>query len=179
MKGFGAVVTGTSISGRTSVGEDLRIYPTEQVAKIRGIQVHSQAVGEVEAGHRTAINLQGVDIADIERGMVLAPPGSLQANYMLDCQFLYLAANAKPLKHRTRMRVHLGTAEILGRVSLLDRDELQPGEEAAVQLLLEAHRRRLAGRPLCDSQLFAGRHHRRRHGARQRLPPQAQTAAGK
>ena len=110
MKGFGAVVTGTSISGRTVVGEDLRIYPTEQVAKIRGIQVHSQAVGEVEAGHRTAINLQGVDTADILRGMVLAPPGSLQANYMLDCQFIYLAANSKPLKHRARVRVHLGTA---------------------------------------------------------------------
>ncbi len=137
MKGFGAVVTGTSISGRISVGEDLRIYPTEQVAKIRGIQVHSQAVGEVEAGHRTAINLQGVDVADIERGMVLASPGSLQAHYILDCQFLYLAANAKPLKHRTRIRVHLGTSEILGRVSLLDRDELQPGDEAAIQLLLE------------------------------------------
>jgi selenocysteine-specific elongation factor len=137
MKGFGAVVTGTSISGRTSVGEDLRIYPTERVAKIRGIQVHAQAVTEVEAGHRTAINLQGVDVAEIERGMVLAPPGSLQANYVLDCQFLYLALNAKPLKHRTRIRVHLGTAEILGRVSLLDRDELKPGDEAAVQLLLE------------------------------------------
>ena len=137
MKGFGAVVTGTSISGRTVVGEDLRIYPTEQVAKIRGIQVHSQAVGEVEAGHRTAINLQGVDTADILRGMVLAPPGSLQANYMLDCQFIYLAANSKPLKHRARVRVHLGTAEIIGRISLLDRDELEPGEEAVVQLLLE------------------------------------------
>lgn len=137
MKGFGAVVTGTSISGRTTVGEDLRIYPTNRVAKIRGIQVHSQAVGEVEAGHRTAINLQGVDTADIERGMVLAPPGTLQANYMLDCQFIYLAANPKPLRHRARVRVHLGTAEIIGRISLLDRDELEPGDEAMVQLLLE------------------------------------------
>lgn len=138
MKGFGAVVTGTSISGRTMVGEDLRIYPTEQVAKIRGIQVHSQAVTEVEAGHRTAINLQGVDTAGIARGMVLAPPGSLQANYMLDCQFIYLASNAKPLKHRARVRIHLGTAEIIGRVSLLDRDEMEPGEEAVIQLLLES-----------------------------------------
>ena len=137
MKGFGAVVTGTSISGRVAIGEDLRIYPTEMVSKVRGIQVHSQSVPEVEAGHRTAINLQGVDHGEIARGMVLAPPGSLQANYILDCHFLYLGANAKPLKHRTRVRVHLGTAEILGRVSLLDRDELQPGDEAPVQLLLE------------------------------------------
>jgi selenocysteine-specific elongation factor len=137
MKGFGAVVTGTSISGRVSVGEDLRIYPSEQVAKVRGIQVHTRSVDEVEAGHRTAINLQGVDRADIARGMVLAPPGTLHPSFMLDCQFQYLAANPKALKHRARVRVHLGTAEILGRISLLDRDEIAPGEEAMVQLLLE------------------------------------------
>lgn len=137
MKGFGSVVTGTSISGRTSVGDELRIYPTEKIAKIRGIQVHSQAVAEVEAGHRTAINLQGVDVVDIERGMVLAPAGTLTPSYMLDCQFLYLASNGKPIKHRARVRVHLGTAEIIGRISLLDRDELQPGDEAIIQLLLE------------------------------------------
>lgn len=137
MKGFGAVVTGTSISGRTKVGEDLRIYPSKEIAKIRGIQVHSSAVEEVEAGHRTAINLQGLDVADIERGMVLAPEGVLQPSYMLDCQLHYLAINSKALKHRARVRVHVGTAEILGRVSLLDRDELQPSQETLVQLLLE------------------------------------------
>ncbi len=137
IKGFGAVVTGTSISGRTGVGEDLRIYPSDRIAKIRGIQVHSSAVEEVEAGHRTAINLQGVSKSEIERGMVLAPENTLQANYMLDCQFFYLGSCPKPLKHRARVRVHLGTAEIIGRISLLDRDELQPGEEAAVQILLE------------------------------------------
>ncbi|MFT5698151.1 MAG: selenocysteine-specific elongation factor [Desulforhopalus sp.] len=137
IKGFGAVVTGTSVSGRTSVGEDLRIYPTDRVAKVRGIQVHSAAVDEVEAGHRTAINLQGVSKSEIERGMVLAPENTLQANYMLDCQFFYLASCTKPLKHRARVRVHLGTAEIIGRISLLDRDELQPGDEAPVQVLLE------------------------------------------
>lgn len=137
MKGFGAVVTGTSISGRTSVGEELRLYPTEQVAKVRGIQVHAESVEEVEAGHRTAINLQGVDTNDIERGMVIAPPGVLESSYMLDCQLLYLGSNSKPLKHRTRIRVHIGTSEVIGRVSLLDRDKLQPGDEVVVQLLLE------------------------------------------
>lgn len=137
MKGFGSVVTGTSISGRTCVGEDLQIFPTEKKAKIRGIQVHSNSVEDVEAGHRTAINLQGVDVAEIERGMVLAPQDSLQPSYMLDCFFIYLGSNPKTLKHRSRVRVHLGTAEILGRISLLDRDEMQPGEEVVVQLLLE------------------------------------------
>ena len=137
MKGFGAVVTGTSISGRTNVGEELQFYPTDQIARIRGIQVHAEAVDTVEAGHRTAINLQGVDTADVKRGMVVATPGSLQPNYMLDCRFLYLGSAGKPLKHRARVRVHLGTAEIIGRISLLDRDVLEPGQEAGVQLLLE------------------------------------------
>lgn len=137
MKGFGAVVTGTSISGRTTIGEELRFYPSERIAKVRGIQVHSKAVEEVEAGHRTAINLQGVDTADIERGMVIAPDGTLQASYMLDCEFLYLRSNTKAIKHRSRVRVHLGTSEVIGRISLLSEDELQPGEQTMVQILLE------------------------------------------
>ncbi len=137
MKGFGTVVTGTSVSGRVALGEELRIYPSGLDAKVRGIQVHSESVTEVEAGHRTAINMQGIDTEQVERGMVLASPGALQPNYMLDCDLHFLASNSKPLKHRARVRVHLGTAEILGRVSLLDREELMPGEKAGVQLLLE------------------------------------------
>ena len=138
MKGFGAVVTGTSISGRTTIGEDLCLYPTDTIAKIRGIQVHSQSVDVVEAGHRTAINLQGTEKEEISRGMVLASQNCLAPTYMLDCSLSYLSSAGKPLKHRTRVRVHLGTAELIGRVSLLDRDELQPGSEAPIQLLLES-----------------------------------------
>ncbi len=138
MKGFGSVVTGTSISGRTSIGDELRLFPTRQTAKVRGIQVHSASVETVEAGHRTAINLQGTETDEISRGMVLAHPDCLEPNYMLDCQLVYLSANPKALKHRARVRVHLGSAELIGRVSLLDRDELQPGLEAPVQLLLES-----------------------------------------
>lgn len=137
MKGFGSVITGTSISGRISLGEELQLYPTLRSAKVRGIQVHSENVEIVEAGHRTAINLQGVETHEVERGMVAASPGSLQPNYMLDCSLNYLSSVAKPLKHRARVRIHLGTDEVMGRISLLDRDELQPGESAGVQMLLE------------------------------------------
>ncbi|MEA3466713.1 MAG: selenocysteine-specific translation elongation factor [Thermodesulfobacteriota bacterium] len=137
MKGFGSVITGTSMSGRIGIGDELCFYPTDMIAKVRGIQVHSSDVETVEAGHRTAINLQGVDTAAVSRGMVAATPGSLLPGYMLDCDLLYLATNKKALKHRARVRVHLGTAEIMGRISLLDRDLLQPGERAGVQLLLE------------------------------------------
>lgn len=137
MKGFGAVVTGTSISGRIGLGEELQLYPSQRTARVRGIQVHSESVEMVEAGHRTAINLQGVETLEVEKGMVAASPGCLQPNYMLDCSLTYLSSNTKALKHRARVRVHLGTAEVMGRVSLMDRDELAPGEETGVQLLLE------------------------------------------
>lgn len=137
MKGFGSVVTGTSISGRAAVGADVRFYPGARTAKIRGLQVHSAPVEVVEAGHRTAVNLQGVDSSEISRGMVLASDGCLEPTYLLDCSLFFLHSNTKPLKHRTRVRVHLGTAEIMGRVSLLNQDVVQPGEEVAIQLLLE------------------------------------------
>lgn len=137
IKGFGSVVTGTSMSGRVGIGDELCFYPKDMVAKVRGIQVHSSDVETVEAGHRTAINLQGVDTAAVSRGMVAATPGCLLPGYMLDCDFFYLPSNKKALKHRARVRVHLGTAEIMGRISLLDRDLLQPGETAGIQILLE------------------------------------------
>ncbi|MFU8819641.1 MAG: SelB C-terminal domain-containing protein, partial [Desulfurivibrio sp.] len=137
MKGFGAVVTGSSISGRISLGEEVCFYPREIRGKIRGIQVHGQERDEVEAGYRTAINVQGVDKEQIRRGDVLASPDSLAPSYMFDADFLYLSGNEKKLKNRRRVRVHVGTAEVMGRIALLDADELAPGENAAVQLLLE------------------------------------------
>lgn len=137
MKGFGVVVTGTSISGRINVGDDITVYPQGRTAKIRGIQVHGQDVDMVEAGKRTAINIQGLEKDMLDRGDMLATPGCLQPSYMFDCDFLYLSSNEKRLKNRTRVRVHAGTAEIMGRVVLLDDEELAPGALASVQLLLE------------------------------------------
>lgn len=137
MKGFGAVVTGTSISGRLRVGENVTIYPKGFEAKVRGLQVHGNDVDEVEAGRRTAINLQHVEKEMIQRGDVLATSGALAPSYMLDADFTYLSSNQKKLKNRTRVRVHLGTAEIMGRIVLLDDEELDPGRKANVQLLLE------------------------------------------
>ena len=137
MKGFGTVITGTSISGRIKVGDELMFYPGRQVGKIRGIQVHNKDVEEAEAGHRTAINVQGLDKATINRGDIAATLDCLQPSYLLDAHFLYLESNKKQLKNRTRVRVHIGTAEIMGRIVLLDDEELAPGTRANVQLLLE------------------------------------------
>lgn len=136
VKGFGAVVTGTSISGRTRVGDEISLYPKGLTGKIRGIQVHGREVEEVEAGRRTAINIQGIDGA-IARGDLLATAGSQLPTYMLDCSFTYLSGNEKPLKNRARVRVHLGTAEIMGRIVLLEVEEGRPGDTMDVQILLE------------------------------------------
>ena len=137
MKGFGVVVTGTSISGRIAVGEDITVYPQGHTAKIRGIQVHGQDVALVEAGKRTAINIQGLDTEMIARGNMLATPGTLALSYLLDADFFYLSGNAKLFKNRSRVRVHIGTAEIMGRIVLLDDEALAPGSRANVQILLE------------------------------------------
>lgn len=137
MKGFGVVVTGTSISGRIGTGEDITVYPQGHTAKIRGIQVHGQDVDLVEAGKRTAINIQGLDTEMIARGNMLATPGTLAPSYLLDADFFYLSGNGKPFKNRSRVRVHIGTAEIFARIVLLEDEELLPGSRANVQILLE------------------------------------------
>ena len=137
MKGFGTVITGSLISGRVQVGDTVMIYPSMVTAKVRGIQVHNQGVNMAEAGQRTAINFQGLEKAAINRGEMLALPGTLKPSFMVDLQLQYLASNKKPIKNRTRVRFHTGTSEILGNLVLLDREELPPGEKAAVQLRLD------------------------------------------
>ena len=137
MKGFGTVITGTAISGRIQTGEDLMFYPSRKSGKIRGIQVHNKDTLEAEAGHRTAINLQGLEKESINRGEMAAAVDCLQPSYLLDGRFLYLDSNKKPYKNRARVRIHIGTAEIMGRLVLLAEEELAPGTEANVQILLE------------------------------------------
>ena len=137
MKGFGTVITGTSLSGRISVGDELMFYPKGVTAKIRGIQVHGNDVDVVEAGHRTAINLQGIEKEEIHRGDMAATPGSMTPSIRMDCRLHYLEGNEKELTNRTQVRVHVGTREILGRVSLMETDEVAPGSDANVQLLLQ------------------------------------------
>ncbi|MFP4474880.1 MAG: selenocysteine-specific translation elongation factor [Desulfatibacillaceae bacterium] len=137
MRGFGTVITGTVVSGRISVGEPVEIYPTTIRSKVRGLQVHGESVGDAEAGMRTAINFQGVDKAQVERGDVVARPGTLVPSYMVDVLLRLLPTCEKPLKTRKLVRFHTGTSEVLGKVVFLDREELAPGEEAVAQLRLD------------------------------------------
>lgn len=138
MKGFGTVITGTLVSGKIDVGEDIMIYPRQIVSKVRGIQVHSSGVETAGSGTRTAINFQGLDKTSVNRGDILSTPETLIESYMVDAKFQYLKSNPKPLKSRTRIRFHTGTSEILGYLILLDKNELLPGEEGFVQFRLES-----------------------------------------
>jgi len=137
MKGFGTVITGTSLSGRIETGAELTFYPGGLTAKIRGIQVHGRDVDLVEAGHRTAINLQGIEKDQINRGDMAATPGSMVAATVLDAECHCLSSTARELKNRTQVRVHLGTREIVGRILLLESEVLLPGDTTHVQLILQ------------------------------------------
>ena len=136
-KGFGTVVTGTSISGTVSVGSDVLVYPKGLEAKIRGIQVHGADAESAKPGMRTALNLQGIEKSDLERGDVVATPGSLLPSYLLDLKYLHLSSNEKPLKYRAPVRLHVGTAEVIGRV-LMAGDEMEAGAQGYIQLKLDA-----------------------------------------
>ena len=138
IRGFGTVVTGTLFSGTIRVEDRIEIYPKGIEAKIRGLQVHNASVPEAVAGQRTAINLQGIDKVELERGDVLGHPGEFAPTFMLDAVLQHLPDAPRPLRHRARVRLHVGTSEIMGRVILLDRDELAPGAETSVQFRLEA-----------------------------------------
>ncbi len=137
MKGFGTVVTGTTTSGTVRVGDLVRLYPRDIEARVRGIQVHGAAVEQAEAGCRTAVNLQGLEKEQVERGDTLGYPGQLVPSFIMDVRVRLLPSAAKALATRARVRFHLGTSEILGRVHLLEQDELPPGQEALAQVRLE------------------------------------------
>jgi len=137
IKGFGTVVTGTIISGTASIGDTLEVLPSGLESKVRGIQAHGKPVESATAGLRAGINLQGLEKAAIDRGNVLVLSQTLKPTAVLDVAFQLLFSAPKPLKHRTRIRLHLGTAETLGRAIPLGREEVKPGEEAFMQIRLE------------------------------------------
>jgi selenocysteine-specific elongation factor len=134
--GFGTVVTGTLWSGQICTGDLLEIQPQGQQVRVRTLQVHERKVDVALAGQRTAVNLAGIEVGELERGSTLVTPGTLTPSHRVDLQ-LFLLPKAQPLTHRQRVRVHLGTSEVLGRVILLDREELAPGETALAQLQME------------------------------------------
>jgi selenocysteine-specific elongation factor len=137
MRGFGTVVTGTMVSGRLRKDEEAELVPGRLVVKVRGIQVHGTAVDMAVAGQRTAVNLQGVDLAQVTRGMSLTAPRLFHASQVMDVR-LDLLPSSRPLKNFSKVRFHHGTSEVLARVALLGQAALEPGSSGPAQLRLEA-----------------------------------------
>ena len=137
MRGFGVVITGTLFSGSVAVGEQVEVYPRTLQARVRGLQVHGESVEKSTAGLRTAVNLQGLERTEVFRGDIIGHHGELKTTYMLDVHLEHLADAPRPLKTRDRIRFHAGTAEIMGRISLIGRDVLEPGESSFAQIRLE------------------------------------------
>jgi selenocysteine-specific elongation factor len=138
VKGFGTVVTGTLVSGEIRVGDELEIFPTGQKTRIRGLQTHGKEVASVRAGQRTAANLAGVDKGAVERGMMLCESGVLLPTQIVDAEVEVLPGASRGLRSRQRVRVHMGTAEALARVSVLnDTGEIAAGATDLAQLRFE------------------------------------------
>lgn len=167
IKGFGTVVTGTLVAGEMAVGDELEVLPTGIRARVRNVQVHGADTERALAGQRTAINLQGINVDQVQRGALLAPAGRLRSSAMIDARLDLLPGAAKSLSQRARVRLHHGTAEVMARVVILqdpkssagdsdfkrsdekrvagqrsdsrlsERGSIQPGQTALVQIRLE------------------------------------------
>ena len=139
LKGFGTVVTGTLLSGAVNEGDELVLLPSGgRPLRVRSVEVHGTRVPRALAGQRTAANLPGIEVAAVRRGQALAQPGVIPPSALLDVELSLLAAAPRPLRHRARLLLNLGTTQVGAAVALLDRSELLPGEAALAQLRLAA-----------------------------------------
>jgi selenocysteine-specific elongation factor len=133
MKGFGAVVTGTLIAGKVKKEEEVEVFSSRKRARVRGVQVHGSTADQAIAGQRTALNLAGVQMEELARGMTLAAPGVFEPTQKFEVQ-ISLLKDAKPLKNRARVHFHAFTSETIAEVALRGVTELKPGASAFAQL---------------------------------------------
>lgn len=138
IKGFGTVATGTVSSGSVQIGKNIEILPSGVKSKIRGLQSHTMSVDEVFLGDRAAINIQSIDIDKVSRGSVICTPNSLSETHKIAAHFHLLSSEKKPLIQNQRVRVHLGTQEVMARVALIDARQLEPNSSAPIMLRLES-----------------------------------------
>ncbi len=138
VKGFGAVVTGTLATGEISEGNEMQLLPVGENVRVRGVQTYGKTVKTANAGQRTAVNLSGIDHAEIVRGMVLTEKEILQPTQIFDAEIEVLKSAKKSVKSRQRVRVHIGTIEALARISVLNETgEIAAGEKDFAQIRLE------------------------------------------
>lgn len=134
--GFGTVVTGTLLDGSLATGDDVVIMPGERTARIRGLQTHKAKIERALPGSRVAVNLTGVQVADLQRGDVVCYPNTLTSTQLLDVQFRHLADTGLSLNHNAEVKFFVGAAETLATARVLTDDSLVPGATGWLQLAL-------------------------------------------
>jgi selenocysteine-specific elongation factor len=137
VKGIGTVVAGMPLSGMIRLEDKLELLPGGQIARVRGMQVFSKESKRAMAGECVALNLPELDHKALRRGLSLSPPGYFKPASLVDVRLTLLASCPQTLKDGAPVRFHSGTAEVMGKVALLDRRKMEPGESALVQLRLE------------------------------------------
>lgn len=137
MKGFGTVITGTLHAGSVSQDQEVEIMPRNIVTKVRGIQSHGKAAQRAVAGQRTAVNLQGVEKDQLHRGDIIVTKGFFSPTRTIDASLALLPGSPRTLKTGTRIRFYNTTQEAIGRMTLIGKHELKPGEDGFVQLRFE------------------------------------------
>jgi selenocysteine-specific elongation factor len=137
LPGFGTIVTGTLMDGKLTVGDAVEILPPGIKSRVRGLQTHKQAENKALPGGRTAVNISGVSVDQIERGNVLVHPNTFEPTKMIDVWCTLLKDIEDPLKHNTEVKFFLGAAEVMARVRVLGAGELKPGQDGFLQLMLK------------------------------------------
>jgi selenocysteine-specific elongation factor len=135
--GFGTVTTGTLVEGSISVGDEVQIYPGGRTVKVRNLQVHGTMVNTAYAGQRTAVNLLNVKKEDVRRGEVIAARDSMKQTMMLDVKIEMFNDAPRILMNGSRLHLYYGSAEVLCKAVLLDREKLEKGKQGYAQLRLE------------------------------------------
>lgn len=134
VKGFGCVVTGTVKSGKISIGDTLTIYPQNKMVKVKGLESYGEKKDSIGTGNRCAINLAGIESSEIKRGDIIGK--SLLTGDKIECK-LTLLENSPKIKNNHRIRLNIGTDEIIGRVKIYEKNYILAGEIAFVQIDLE------------------------------------------
>jgi len=137
ISGFGTVVTGTLVDGELRVGEEIEVLPHKLKGRIRGLQTHKKKVETVIPGSRTAINITGIDVGSLKRGDIVAHPGVFSTSTMVDVHYRHLTENDSNLKHDQQVKMFIGATQTIARVRVLGLDQIRPGEEGWLQLVLE------------------------------------------
>ena len=137
LRGYGTVVTGTLVSGTLRKDQEIEIYPVGIKARIRGIQVHTSPTNQAVAGQRTALNLHGVEVHQLRRGMELAEPERYTPVKVFDAEIHVLSSSPVPIRNKMRVRLHHGTSEIIGVMIPLSSKEITPGESGFARVALD------------------------------------------